>query len=404
MSVRDHHKQRGLTLVEVLVTMTLFLLVLVGVLQIFDSLIKTQRRTEELTVLQNNLRFAMMVLFDSIATTGYLTPRDIMLIPDPECPNKTFTQYCSTDRAANTEGIIVFTSTRDLPFMKPYCVSGGDVSCDEPTTTCSSLTGNILNVCSPSGIKPAEINNQKMMVCGLVDASNTNGCDWAVPVSDDTVTECGVPAGNYAMCCTLREATAGPVCSSGCSRSAEGVCVDAGGNTCPETITVNSGFPPPNFVDTRAICYHYPPVQGIHYQIHEVNGTRFLMVQVNNSGSWTPVASGIIDMQACYILDDVCDPNQSCVEWDWNSPPVCPSTGQPATVRNIRRVRLQITAESANPVLVSGITATPTPKLCIPGAPPPAPKPKHRQLTLCQDVLVRNLEYTEIPPTGWVKQ
>lgn len=54
-----HKKQRGLTLVEIMVAITISLILLGGVVQIFTGNKQTYRKTEELSRVQENGRFAM---------------------------------------------------------------------------------------------------------------------------------------------------------------------------------------------------------------------------------------------------------------------------------------------------------------------------------------------------------
>jgi hypothetical protein len=391
-------------------------------------MMRIRKRTDALLAVQQNARFAILTLTNKVQMAGYQSPLDAALIPDPRCEDEfgaavpgNIPEYCNVaNRVKSTDGIVIFTNVEDRRFMKPYCI-GQEPSCSDSGTICPAppITGNEAHICTPSGYNDNELVGQPFMVCSTVsDLNNIQGCDWVVPdpMPPIFLNECSQAAAY--LCCATRRILSGPVCDPpACVRDPNtGSCGDPA--NCSELITTE-GDPFPIFSNAPVRCIFVPPVQAIHYQIHQdpTNPlTRYLMVRVNNavddSGAplWQPVAANIIDLQTCYVLDEQCDPQQTCHRWQWvqtgGAPFICADTGAPATVRNIRRVMLQVTARTAEPVIQSAAFNENPP--CIPNytlpplPPPPTEAVVWRQYTLCNEVIARNLTYKEItPPTIW---
>jgi prepilin-type N-terminal cleavage/methylation domain-containing protein len=393
---------KGFSLVEILVAMTLFLIVLVGVLNVFIELSRVRRRTEVLIEMQQNARFAVATLTNKIQVTGYQTPRDIALIPDPPC-----TSGCDP-RVPNTDGIVLFVSMEDRHFLRPWSNLSPDTSCTDSSTLCDNQTclrQSTLEVCTPTGFRDNTWNGQTVIVCGPVP-QGTQVCNWRVPAPSEFVAECGLaPPGPYDLCCVARQVRSGPNCSAGCTRDAQGRCT--GGTNCREVIQLDNTLPA-FAVPSKSFCQFVPPVQAVHYQVHSLPDGRggqrsYLVMRRNADPEWIPVAADIVAMNICYVFDPSCDFSQTCLLW--TSRPTCPS-GRPAGIRDIRRVFIQLTARTSRPVPVTlGTTENAG---CLPGvlpAPPDLPEPfgrnVWRQYTACAEVNVRNLTYPDIIPTIW---
>jgi len=400
--------KNGFSLLELLVAMLIFMVIIIGVLGLFMDITKIRQRTELLMAMQQNARFAITTIGNKILTAGYQGPLDIAMIPDPRCDQPgNIPDYCSiAERVPETDGIVVFASAEDRRFMKPFIIAG-DKSCDDSGVVCNNpadciSNGSTAKVCTPTGLSDNSLANQTIMACGPVNSSNDPNCDWTVPnpASPMFLTECSLGAAY--LCCAARKVQSGPNCSPGCARDANtGIC--QGSTSCYEEIAITGQFP--DFLDVPARCQFLPPLHAIHYQIHEKSpNSRYLMARVNN-GEWQAVASNIVDMQICYILDSACDPAQQCRRWQWGAGTfTCADSGFPAAVRNIRRVMVQITARSSRPILQSVRISENPPCIAAPPEPPPVDSnspSQWRQYTLCSTITARNLAFIEVLPTTW---
>lgn len=411
---------RGFSLVEVLVALTILLLLLVGVLTVFVELMKVRKRTEIFLDMQRNVRFAQVVLANKTQVTGYEVLAPMAFLPDPgtaPCPG----DWCNPPRVPGTDGIVLMVSLPDRVLLRPHPPSPGD--CPGWGDTCAGcFAGNLLNVCTPSGLPDNALANQTVVVCGIspdVSTCQASG-GWFVPrtfLPAAFLAACGTPGD---LCCVPAVVTAGPLCGGGVPRNPDG--------TCPtqwETLTLDRIVAPsPLLNTTTALCQVVLPVEVLHYQVHALpdpnyghpvhpGERRFLMARRNNAVDatgnplWVPVASDIEDLQMCYeaqwsappTAGTPCDPGRTlgCFEWTWNpaSRPVCPGTGQPVTIADIRRVVIQITGMAPYPAPQTlGITQP----RCDPNLPdPPGPvgPPWWRTYTVCTASSLRNLMYRE---------
>lgn len=405
-------KANGFSLIEILIVMLILMVIVAGVLQVFVDAMRIRQRTDVLLIMQQNARFAISTITNKIQMAGYQAPLDIAMIPDPRCDQLgSIDSYCAIpNRVQTTDGIVVFANSEEKRFLKPFIMSG-DSSCVDSSTVCNDpaacISTNSAQICTPSGFDENDFNGQTIMACGPVNSATDQNCDWILPdpAPQAFLSECSL--GEAYLCCAARKVQTGPNCSAGCVRNAAtGIC--EGSNVCHEEITINGQFP--DFIDTPARCQFLPPVHAIHYQIHEIpsNSNHFYLMARVDTGPWQAVASNIIDMQLCYIYDESCDPAQECRRWKWQGLNFsCQDTGVPASVRNIRRVMIQITARSSKKVQQSEeINENPP---CITAAPLPPYIPPElraggvwRQYTLCNTVTARNLSFNEIsPPTIW---
>src|SRR5690606_36209362 len=66
------HDQRGVTLVELLVAMLIGLIIMAGVVQVFQGNISASRYQDAMAIVQENARFAMEQISTDLRQAGYL--------------------------------------------------------------------------------------------------------------------------------------------------------------------------------------------------------------------------------------------------------------------------------------------------------------------------------------------
>jgi prepilin-type N-terminal cleavage/methylation domain-containing protein len=416
------NRERGFSLVEILVALTVLLLLLVGVLTVFVEMMKVRKRTEVFMDMQRNVRFAQVVLGNKFQIVGYETLAPIAFLPDPPCPGGL---VCPPQRAPNTDGVILMVPVPDRVLLRPHPPNSGD--CPGWGDVCPGcFVGNQLNVCTPSGLRDNELGGQSVVVCGVtsngVDCLGAGG--WVVPqdfLPPNFLTSCGVVATGH-LCCVPATVQTGPQCGGGGTRNADGRCSSGW-----EVLTVDRPIAPnPILNTTNALCQVVLPVEVLHYQVHQLpdpsyahpnhgGWRRFLVVRrnddVDNAGNplWVPVASDVEDLQICYEAQrnsspqkgPACDPAGAlgCIRWTWNpaARPTCPGTGQPVTIADLRRAVIQITGMAPAPVSRTiGIE-----QIRCDNALPLPPQPIQvgplwwRTYTVCTASSVRNLMYRE---------
>lgn len=126
--------QDGFTLVELMVAMSIFLLILVGIFQVFDPSSKAYSTSERKLGVQQNARVAMDMMSRQIRMAGYF-PENV----DTTTANDLVTPV--TLQAATNTAIVV---AGDL-----------DASCVDPlTTTCAGGTSRAFTFClDPAGLR-----------------------------------------------------------------------------------------------------------------------------------------------------------------------------------------------------------------------------------------------------------
>ncbi len=422
-------EQRGFSLLEVLVAMALTLLVMLALLTVYTDMLQIRRRTEVHMEIEQKVRFILTTLSNHIQMTGFQTLRDVAFIPDV-CDGTTGfrnSPFCAMPERSRSvslgnvpmDGIILMVPRTNRRFFRPSDPAGTICqSTDGPTQPCGSasncgMVGTNVTICTPSGFDDNQLStpiSQNIVGCGIV-APNTcprDGNAWFVPNNELPWNDpligfapfCGVPLNNAEICCVVRRVTSGPTCSSGTARTAPG---GPCSGQAPETLTVEPAFP--NFTITNARCQDLPPVDIVHYQVHDLPDPasihpdhpgirRFLMVR-RNDGNFIPLASDVEDMQICYTFDPACDPQQAC--YRWGTRPNCQDTGAPPTIRRVRAITVQITVRSAQPLLRSiprGLNRSCDPGLAPPpDVPPPEGNRVWHQITACSRVILRNIAY-----------
>ena len=108
LDISSMKKQRGLSLIELMVAMTISAILLLGVSMIFVSNKKTYQTQDALSEVQEAGRFALMFLSEPIQMAGYTGCGNLELIPSIDI-RKTANQ--ELDLSSSTRG---FESRNDL--------------------------------------------------------------------------------------------------------------------------------------------------------------------------------------------------------------------------------------------------------------------------------------------------
>ena len=138
-------RQRGFTLIEMMVAVAIGLVVALGFAVSFVSLKSTYNTTDQFSQLQDNERLAMGFLTTSVEESGYYPDSTqaspIVAMPDP---NNTY--------GDTTVGQVIFgqasTSTKSATLSTVYAATGGDgvLTCQGATTPSSTGTVTYRNV------------------------------------------------------------------------------------------------------------------------------------------------------------------------------------------------------------------------------------------------------------------
>lgn len=122
--------QDGFTLVELMVAMSIFLLILVGIFQVFDPSSKAYSTSERKLGVQQNARVAMDMMSRQIRMAGY------------------FPENVDTNTANDLAGTVTLQAATDTAIV----VAGDlDASCVDPlTTTCAGGTSRAFTFCLDS--------------------------------------------------------------------------------------------------------------------------------------------------------------------------------------------------------------------------------------------------------------
>ncbi|WP_160288312.1 PilW family protein [Pseudomonas knackmussii] len=82
-TIRNRRYQAGLTLVELMIAMTLSLILMLGVIQVFLSARQTYSTNDAISRMQESGRFALTFISNSVRLGGYLEPGSILPKPLP---------------------------------------------------------------------------------------------------------------------------------------------------------------------------------------------------------------------------------------------------------------------------------------------------------------------------------
>lgn len=135
--------QRGLSLVELMISIALGLLLMVGLGTVFFSMKQTSSLRQGLSALQNNERMAMMFLKTSIQTAGYY-PNPLAPSPVTQAISGTGTGAAGADTlsvsfvastgATSSQGCSAALTSGDQ-YTDVFSISGGNLVCTETDTT-----------------------------------------------------------------------------------------------------------------------------------------------------------------------------------------------------------------------------------------------------------------------------
>ncbi|MFT7413441.1 MAG: type IV pilus assembly protein PilW [Methylophagaceae bacterium] len=143
--IQIHNRQRGFTLIELMIALVLGLLLVAGVTQVFVANKQTYRVTDAHSRLQDNARFSLEVLSRDIRSAGYAGCRSIEkmnvnLIANAPVPAEMSADTIITGSEASTST----TWSPALPASLGTVVGGTDVITLQRGTGCgATLTGNV---------------------------------------------------------------------------------------------------------------------------------------------------------------------------------------------------------------------------------------------------------------------
>lgn len=140
-------KQKGFTLIELMIALVLGLIITAGVIQVFLANKQTYRVTEAHSRLQDNARFALSILSKDIRSAGYTGCRsvenmNIVTIADAPVPANMDMNTVLTGSNAQTP--TTWSPTLDASVALGAVVGGTDVITLQRAGSCGgNLTGNI---------------------------------------------------------------------------------------------------------------------------------------------------------------------------------------------------------------------------------------------------------------------
>ncbi|MGE5466457.1 MAG: PilW family protein [Ignavibacteria bacterium] len=138
MAARILRRQRGMSLVELMISITLGLMILAGVTTIFVSNNKTRKELEKTSRQIENGRYAMQLLSEDLQMAGFLgtyvpptTAPGLSSLPDP----------CATDSATADGARVIHVQGYDGAATVPSCLSdvktGTDILVVRRASTCA---------------------------------------------------------------------------------------------------------------------------------------------------------------------------------------------------------------------------------------------------------------------------
>jgi type IV pilus assembly protein PilW len=134
------HRQRGFTLVEMMVAVTIGLVVILGVTVTFANLKATWNSQDKMAQLQDNERLAMAFLTSSVQEAGYY-PDPTSPTPLPAFPDATYGNAVAGQIIVGTPAV-AGTSSATLSTLYATANGDGTLTCQGATNT----TGGLVNV------------------------------------------------------------------------------------------------------------------------------------------------------------------------------------------------------------------------------------------------------------------
>lgn len=163
-------RQRGLTVVELLVALLLSLLLLTGVIQVFLASKQTYSTNEAMSVLQENGRFALEFLGRSIRLGGYVEPTAPALAPPFAIQGTACAGLCTQNGAgdASDQLAVAFQPPRDPGTGKRYDCAGDTVDDDRVLVNVFHVNNGSLR-CSSYELAPYEVRSQNIELVSGID-------------------------------------------------------------------------------------------------------------------------------------------------------------------------------------------------------------------------------------------
>lgn len=205
--------QKGFSLVEVMIGLTIGIVLLLGLTMLFGSMRQTSIRTQQLSQIQNQQKMAVYFLRNAVANAGYYTGIDNSTPPQPVDPSTVFPARVSssnptfasvgqtlygTGTGVGTDTISVrFLANSAIPqqgctaaltsghrYIDTFSVSGGVLQCvevDESTGT--STTNNLVSGIASMSVSYGVDENGNGSVTAYHTATEvTNGSFWPVAI------------------------------------------------------------------------------------------------------------------------------------------------------------------------------------------------------------------------------
>ena len=137
MATTNKLRQRGFSLIELMVAITLGLLIVTGLTSIFASNSQTRAQIEQASQQMENGRYAMQLLTDDLRNAGYLAEFDARKLTTP--PTKP--DPCATDLPTLTSALPIAVQGYDNGTNAPTCLSdvmaGTDIVVIRRASTCA---------------------------------------------------------------------------------------------------------------------------------------------------------------------------------------------------------------------------------------------------------------------------
>ena len=162
MSAR--HRERGFTLVELMVTVAIALFLIGGLLTVLQNVRGAYNNQQQLTQLQDQQRFALTILADVIQAGGYFP--DPKVLPAVSLPAANAPAACAAAFVAGQafSGCHTATTAPDTIEVRYRTeLSDGVIFCDGSTNTTQDPTGLYVNqftVAPPAGNTPGQLQCQ----------------------------------------------------------------------------------------------------------------------------------------------------------------------------------------------------------------------------------------------------
>lgn len=167
-------RQRGLSLIELMIAITLGLIVLLAVITIFANTSRSRTEMEKSNRQTENGRYASQLLANNLRMAGYLAEFD----PSPLASPATLPDPCATDVADLLDALPLHVQGIDNASSVPSCLSdvknGTDIIAIRRTSSCATDEAN----CAPFA---AGAPHFQTSLC-----SNVEGAELAYPITGDS--------------------------------------------------------------------------------------------------------------------------------------------------------------------------------------------------------------------------